>query len=344
METHAYRLVERRELETALQPEKPHSSALLIDRNVADLHPWLIEVAKSCGLPWLSVEAVETRKTLGTCAEIWDFLAAKHVDRRGHVWIAGGGWMMDLCGFACATWKRGVSFSLIPTTLIGQADACIGGKCGVNYRGSKNQVGLFAPAKQALVWPGFLETLPERQLRAGWAELAKHGLIADREYWETVRTAGWPPGDWTPFIERSLALKQAVVREDPLESGLRETLNFGHTLGHALESWSLTTDTPLLHGEAVWYGMLLETWLSTRFAGLPHEEAAAVEDFIRNGDFLVNLPVFSEDTLLDWVRQDKKNIGMSTRLSLLTAAGRAQPGFVVPDDALTQALRMVHQS
>ncbi len=339
MSDKVWQLTDRSGIEQALHPDRTHAQVLVADRRVCELHPWVLQAAADHHTAVLLLDAIETRKTLATCADVWDFLSAQRMDRRGRVIVLGGGWTLDLVAFAASVWKRGLQFDFLPTTLLAQADACLGGKCGVNYRGAKNQLGAFAPARQVWVWPGFLETLPQRELRAGWAEVVKHALIADARYWAELSTLAWPPTDWVPVLERSLAIKGAIVSQDPREEGLREVLNFGHTLGHALESASLTTENPLLHGEAIWYGMWAESLISEHAAGLDPAAGQAIRAYIEAQDFLVNLPVIDVDSLLDWVRQDKKNMGMRTRLSLLTAIGSAAPGYVVADEVLTHAMR-----
>jgi 3-dehydroquinate synthase len=339
MPNQTWKIIDRTELVEALSPDRTQGQVLIADRRVCELHPWLLEAAAERHTGVLLLDAVETRKTLATCADVWDFLAAQRIDRRSRVIIVGGGWTLDLVAFASSVWKRGLTFDFLPTTLLAQADACLGGKCGVNYRGAKNQLGAFAPARLVWVWPGFLETLPPRELRAGWAEVVKHALIADADYWEELTALNWPPADWVPILERSLRIKGAIVAQDPREEGLREVLNFGHTLGHALESASLTTETPLLHGEAIWYGMWAESLISESAAGLDPAAGRTIRHYITSQDFLVNLPAIDVDSLLDWVRQDKKNMGMRTRLSLLTAIGSAKPGYIVSDDVLTSSMR-----
>lgn len=214
--------------------------------------------------PFVQTPAGELYKTLSTCELIWQAMFDARLDRKALVINLGGGVIGDMGGFCAATFKRGVDFIQIPTTLLAMTDAAIGGKLGIDFQGIKNAVGVFRNPAAVFADPAFLQTLPPRELRSGFAEVIKHALIGDPELWEKIRNI--PAGqldagnaDWFDLLRASIAVKIRVVTEDPLEKGLRALLNFGHTIGHAIESYFLNTADPLTHGEAVAIGMICET-------------------------------------------------------------------------------------
>ena len=236
---------------------------ILTDENVAPF--WLPEVAH-----WLHCDSAtdivikpgEQHKNLQTVQRIWKTLMKHQADRNALLVNLGGGVISDLGGFAASTYKRGIKFVNVPTTLLAMVDAAIGGKTAIDFGGAKNQIGTFAEAEEVLVDPVFLTTLLRRDILSGLSEMLKYGFIADTKMLEANLE------NYQDFILRAGEIKREIVAKDPCESGLRKILNFGHTLGHAIESHSLTTDSPLLHGEAVALGMAVALWLSVKQCGL----------------------------------------------------------------------------
>jgi len=217
-------------------------------------------------------------------------------------------------------------------------DATLGGKTGVDFQRGKNLIGLFAQPGRILIAPELLATLPLRELRAGLSEMLKHGLVADAAHWYSLLEYGTAPPAWLPLIERSLAIKTAIVTQDPLEQGIRKRLNFGHTLGHALESLRLRARNPLLHGEAVALGMILEAHLSVQFAGLPGTDAQAIETAIRALGYPTALGRIDPARLASYLLQDKKNAGTSLRFALLSSIGQGVHDVPVPLAAAQQVV------
>lgn len=215
----------------------------------------------------------EEQKSLETVQRIWDFLFAQDMTRRGLVIAVGGGVLTDIAGFAAATYKRGVDYINVPTTLLAMVDASSGGKTGFNYQGLKNGIGLFAPPVETLIWPGWLSSLPADQFLSGFAEMLKTGLIESTDrLWDNLLQYdldAMPIDTLKPLIEQCVAVKQQIVDADPREENLRKVLNFGHTFGHALEEISLTGKAGLLHGYAVLYGMIAELYLSVTLLDCP---------------------------------------------------------------------------
>jgi 3-dehydroquinate synthase len=275
----------------------------------------------------------EQNKTPETCMYLWEQLTIRHADRNALVINLSGGVLSDMGGFVAATYKRGICFINIPTTLLSMVDASAGGKVGIDFRGYKNQVGLFVDPGAVFIYPPFLNTLPEREVKSGLAEMMKHGLIAEEEYFSEV--ANLLKNDklsaaFQPLIQRSVAIKQAIVSKDAKEEGLRKVLNFGHTAGHAIETWSFARQEPLLHGEAIALGMIIELLLSTRHAALPAKKG---EDAIRIIMSCFSGTVSEEQDLrqiMSLMKQDKKNTGGKVLFALLDDIG--WPVYDVPVD------------
>lgn len=318
---------------------KPSQVAVLTDRNT---RRWCYPLLKA-GLPRHSVVTIpagEPHKHLGTCQQVWQHLTDKGFDRHGLLLNLGGGVVGDLGGFCAATYKRGIRFVQIPTTLLAQTDAAVGGKVGVDFAGLKNHLGAFALPAAVILDVAFLQTLPERELRSGFAEALKHCLIADAAAWETVRKRDWQQQNWQELVMHSVAVKDRIVQLDPQEKGIRKVLNFGHTLGHAIESYYLAQPRRrVLHGEAIAAGMIAAAWLSHQKVGLAAPELAAIEEYIFAA--YGSLPVKKTDieAIVKLTLQDKKNRSGQVLGVLLEKIG--QPVFDQPLRAaeLAAALR-----
>jgi 3-dehydroquinate synthase len=286
-----------------------------------------------------TVQVGEQAKHLGTCSEIWAEMTRLQLDRHAVVLNLGGGVIGDMGGFVAGTYKRGIDFIQIPTTLLAMVDASVGGKLGVDFQGYKNHIGLFAEPQAVIIWPEFLETLPLRELRSGFAEVLKHHLIADGKGWETL--AACPPLeelDFPALIAHSVAVKRRIVDQDPQEQGPRKALNFGHTLGHAVESHFLESVSPLLHGEAIAIGMIGEAWLSAQRGALSEAELASVVDTLRHYYPFRALPEAEFAAIAARARNDKKNRGGRILCSLLEGLGHFRVNVEVTEAELQAAL------
>lgn len=251
---------------------------------------------------------METLKTLPSCEAIWQAMFEARLDRKALVVNLGGGVVGDMGGFCAATYKRGVDFIQIPTTLLAMTDAAIGGKLGVDFQGAKNAVGVFQYPAAVFIDPVFLKTLPARELRSGFAEVIKHALIGDRALWKKIQSM--PAGslaatNWGGLLADSIAVKTKIVAEDPREAGIRALLNFGHTIGHALESYFLKTAEPLTHGEAVAIGMLCEC-----------PDAAELAETILHFFPHRHIPETAFPDLWKLMEQDKKNASGTVRMAV----------------------------
>ncbi len=268
----------------------------------------------------INIQSGEEYKNLQTCGRIWSELTSLGFSRKSLLINLGGGVITDMGGFAASTFKRGIDFINIPTTLLAQVDASIGGKTGVDFDGFKNHIGIFSEPQQVILDTRFLDTLDARQLRSGFAEVLKHGLIADAAYWREITSKPFVTiDDWNNYLEQSVKIKAQVVENDPKEMGLRKILNFGHTLGHAIETYFLTSDCPLLHGEAIAAGMILEAHLSYQAQDLTEGDLSEITGYIKEVYEEIKLP--ETDILMDLMSQDKKNTGKQINFSLLQKIG-----------------------
>lgn len=265
----------------------------------------------------IEVQSGENYKNLASCELIWKNLLNKEADRSALLINLGGGVICDMGGFAAACFKRGIRFINIPTSLLAMVDASFGGKTGIDFYSQKNMIGLFKEADEVFIDTKFLKTLDPRHLRSAKAEMLKHGLIAsENHFWQVAQS----DEIHLDLIQASLAIKQHIVAADPLEKGWRKSLNFGHTLGHALETWSLERGEDLLHGEAVAQGMLWALELSVHFCKLDSKEARKYQDAIQAifGKQEISLKEF--DDILDLASNDKKNKEGKINFSLLARA------------------------
>lgn len=291
---------------------------------------------------YISVEPGEIHKNLETCSIIWAEMTEAALDRKALMLNLGGGVITDMGGFCASLYKRGIRFINMPTTLLSQVDASVGGKLGVDFKGLKNHLGVFNEPETVFIAPEFLKTLPLTELRSGYAEILKHGLIRDRAYFEKLKSENWESQDWESLIMHSVGIKKAVVQDDPKEAGLRKILNFGHTIGHAFESYFLDTENHLLHGEAIALGMICEGFLSFQKIGFSFEELNQLTKMM----FQIYGKVdFSEEHLnpiLDLCLQDKKNEGNTLLFSLLNSIGDCDYNIPVNREEIREAIMYYH--
>ena len=259
----------------------------------------------------------EVNKTLDTCQLIWDWMTTSGFDRHSLLINLGGGVIGDMGGFCASTFKRGIQFINIPTTLLSQVDASIGGKLGIDYGSYKNHIGVFKDPLRVVIDEIFLHTLPEKEILSGYAEVIKHSLIADREQWMELKEKHTSEIRWKSIIQHSIGIKSDIVIQDPLESGLRKVLNFGHTLGHAMESFFLESGHPLLHGEAIAAGMIMESWIASRLCNFPESDLNEILTYIIKTYGHHKIGKSNYKDILSRTLQDKKNVGKKVMAVLL---------------------------
>ena len=293
----------------------------------------------------LTIEGGEGQKSVDGLVHIWNFFVDKKLDRKSLIITVGGGATSDLVGFAAATFMRGVAFIHVPTTLLAQVDASIGGKSGINFKGIKNLIGSIAQPCAVIIDIDTLSTLPERELRSGFAEVIKHGLIADANYFKEVASqncAQWSPEELVSIVFRSCDIKKRVVEADESEQGPRKTLNFGHSIGHAIESYTLENGPPLTHGEAISIGMIGEAFISYRLGKISQEDLSAIERGLENTGLPTRLPLpISPDRLRELISKDKKNVSGRVKWTLLNAIGISVFDVEIPEKLIHEALSRI---
>jgi len=326
-----------KELLTEFLAEKKYSSiAVLTDNNTHIFCYPLIEPA----LPVhsiVSIEAGEENKNLDSSILIWEKLTELQFDRHSLLIVLGGGVLGDMGGFCAATYKRGIDFVLMPTTLLSQVDASVGGKLGIDFQHFKNHIGVFCEPVATLICPAFLQTLPVRELRSGFAEIIKHCLISDRKMWEVIRTRSLKDQHWDELIPHSVAFKKQVTETDPREKGLRKILNFGHTVGHAVESYFLNSDNRLFHGEAIAVGMIAESYIAQQKNLISPSELIEIKDYLNQTYPKVSLPG-SREQIINLMLQDKKNKGNKILMALPEGIGQARWDIEVSPAEVEEAL------
>ena len=315
---------------------------ILTDENT---RRWCLPLCSALKFPYEVIETPsgEAHKTLETCGLVYRELLNRGADRSSALIHLGGGVLTDLGGFVASTFMRGIPFINIPTTLLSMVDASVGGKTGVDFLGYKNMIGVFSSPLMTLVCSEFLKTLPHAELVSGFAEMLKHGLIYDASIWNGLKARS-DAAVALEDIASSVGVKAAIVSQDFKEEGLRKTLNFGHTVGHAIETLHLLSEAKktLLHGEAVAWGMVVEAYVSYRcFAGFSEAGYREVSAVVRS---LYPRVVFSQEevgTLIRMMGRDKKNRSGRLRFSLLEAIGRCTYDVEVSPQMLREAFQKV---
>lgn len=313
----------------------------------------------------------DQHKTLAALGDVWTALQQGGATRHSLLINLGGGMITDLGGFAAATFKRGINFINIPTTLLAMVDAAVGGKTGINFGGLKNEIGAFADARFVIINTCFLDTLDAENLCSGYAEMLKHALISNEHMWaEHVNFDLSQPdlAELQRMVAESIAVKERIVAEDPHEHGIRKALNFGHTIGHALEEFALqqaggavvstapTNQTtggaaispapknrPLLHGYAVAFGLIGELYMSARKAGFPTERLHQTTRFIRENYAQTEFTCNDYPTLLNLMRHDKKNTSGVINFTLLHNIGDIRINQTATDEEIREALDFIRE-
>jgi 3-dehydroquinate synthase len=286
----------------------------------------------------IEIEPGEEMKTIQTCQNLWEALMDLGADRKSLLLNLGGGVISDLGGFVASTFKRGIDFINIPTSLLGMVDAAIGGKNGVDLGGAKNQIGTITPPRMVLVDTQYLQTLDVLQMQSGMAEMFKHGLIANRNYWnEFLDLTDEDSARFDNLIRESVAIKNNIVLQDPTENGVRKALNFGHTIGHALESHFLGSEQSVLHGHAVVAGMIMEAFLSMRLGLLTKESYLEISEVLKN--YYPHIKIAASDviSILSLLIHDKKNEYGVVSFTLLCDIGKVVIDQQVSDDMIKEA-------
>ncbi|NQW76373.1 MAG: 3-dehydroquinate synthase [Cytophagales bacterium] len=306
--------------------------AILVDEFTNKYCLPIIEDLLPSNFTKILIKSGEHHKNLATCERVWDRMTNANMDRHSLLVNLGGGVIGDLGGFCASTYKRGIDFIQIPTTLLAQVDASVGGKLGIDFHGLKNHIGVFQLPKAVLIDPKFIDTLSIQQKKSGFAEIIKHCLIRDEKEWNSISQQSFEELDLSKLIAHSVAIKEAIVLEDPKEAGLRKILNFGHTLGHAIETYLLDKGKrKILHGEAIAIGMIVEAFISHQRDLISLQELEEIESYLFENYGRVKLHPEEISKIIALTAQDKKNKGKEIRFSLLTGIGDC--GYDIPVSA-----------
>ncbi len=328
-------------LEVILEELQPSKVFVLTDENTkVHCFPYFLKhFSHDTKLEILTIDAGETNKTIASCNYLWNQLSNLGADRKSLLINLGGGVVTDLGGFVACTYQRGIEFINIPTSLLAMVDASVGGKNGVDLGVLKNQVGVIKNPKAVLVDTEFLKTLPQEQFISGRAEMIKHGLIYSEEYLQRVMR--FDTENTTDLVWESIVIKNDVIALDPFEQGLRKTLNYGHTLGHAIESYCLRTNEKktLLHGEAIAIGMILATYISNRLVQFPKEKLHEITAHILDTFGKVEFDKNDIDEVIKLLIFDKKNRNGKIQFVLLENIGSYKLNCTVPDALIHEAFK-----
>lgn len=329
-------------LNTHIEASNYSTIIIIVDTNTFELcYPNFIQhIVTDIPIEVIQIDAGEEFKNIETCTGVWNALSELNIDRKSLIINLGGGVVTDLGGFIACTYKRGVNYINVPTSLLAMVDASVGGKTGVDLGSLKNQIGIISTPEMVLIDTSFLKTLPQNQMRSGLAEILKHGLIQSEAYWnKTSNLSQLSLDDLDHIIYESVMIKNKIVTADPTELGLRKTLNFGHTLGHAIESYFLAKEhkEALLHGEAIAIGMILATYIATRLTNFNPNKCLEIKNAILNIFPKVTIEDQDIPPILELMRFDKKNSHGNINFVLLEDIGKTIIDIKVPNDIIYSA-------
>ena len=329
-------------LNTHLNQNNYSKIFVMVDTNTHQycLPKFMAQIETNLEIEIIQIEAGEEHKTIETCNGVWQVLSELGADRKSLIINLGGGVVTDLGGFVACTFKRGINYINVPTSLLAMVDASVGGKTGVDLGTLKNQIGIISTGEMVLIDTSFLETLPQNQMRSGLAEMLKHGLIKDLSYWNKLSDLSiLSLEDLDQLIYDSVIIKNTIVTSDPNEDGIRKFLNFGHTLGHAIESYFLDNNNKptLLHGEAIAAGMVLECYISSKLFAFPKKDLEHIKDTITK--IYGTVEIFEQDyePIIELMKFDKKNSHGNINFVLLEQIGQPKIDCIVDNSVIIKA-------
>ncbi len=320
----------------ALSAMEPRNVFMLTDSNVDKAIEPLSEQWQK-----IIIKPGDVNKNLDSMVEVWTALQQGGATRKSVMVNVGGGVVTDLGGFAASCFKRGIRFINVPTTLLAAVDAAVGGKTGVNFNGLKNEIGVFREAEAVVISTKYFATLPESELKSGYAEMIKHGLISGEKVYNKLLDYHFDVVDGQELldlVEESVNVKRDIVAQDPFEKGLRRALNLGHTAGHAFETTAMRRNAPVPHGYAVAWGMVVEAVLSHTEKGFPSAELYRLADYIRQHYGAFHITCDDYAALIDLMRHDKKSEHGELNFTLLHSVGDVETGCVVDAKQVEAAL------
>jgi len=316
------------ELDEAIGKQSAESIFVLTDENTRRLClPLAMQSEKLKGCHVICIASGDENKNIESAVAIWNYLSENGATRKSLMINLGGGMITDIGGFTASTFKRGMRYINVSTTLLGAVDAATGGKTGINFKGLKNEIGVFAPAETVLIHIDFFRTLDDANIRSGYAEMVKHALIDTKAEWESVLKYDLDKIDFEKLkvlLNKSIRIKERIVEQDPFEANIRKALNLGHTFGHAFESWSYKAEKPVLHGYAVMWGTLCELYLSYIKLNFPKDELLRLKYLIKEyyGTFEFHCQQY--EILFELMTHDKKNDSKEINFTLLSDVGEIQ--------------------
>lgn len=326
-----------------IQNRKSGKVFLLTDQNVVRFCIPLIQpVIDKYSVECVVINSGEDNKNIKSVALVWDFLSSKGADRKSLLINIGGGMLTDLGGFAASTFKRGIDFVNIPTTLLAQVDASIGGKTGFNFNGLKNEIGVFMEPQSVIINTNFLKTIDFENFLSGYAEMLKHGLIKSETHWIELLNFDFNKLNYTQLqeiIANSVSIKEWHVLNDLTEQNIRKALNFGHTIGHAFESYAMKTGRPILHGFAVVYGMIAELYLSTKKCGLSHAKLDDISAWLLSKYDKFEIKESDFEELYRLMTHDKKNEGARINFTLIPEIGKVEINIDCSKELIFESLK-----
>ena len=328
------------ELATAISECEHDKTFILVDEVTKEkCWPLLSKQLSMRKAKLITIGATDTHKNIESLAHVWEELGKDGASRHSLLINLGGGMVTDLGGFAASTFKRGINFINIPTTLLAMVDASVGGKTGINFNGLKNEVGVFNDSKYVILDTDFLKTLDGQNICSGYAEMLKHGLISNEKMWAELIKFNIQQPDLEKLQEmlaKSVKVKENVVKKDPHEQGIRKALNLGHTFGHAFESWSLK-HSPILHGYAVAYGLICELYLSAVKTGFPTDKMHQTVQLIRENYGTINITCDDYPELIELMTHDKKNRNGIINFTLLANIGDIRIDQTATEEEIKEA-------
>lgn len=338
----------QKDLSVLLKPYAPDQIFLIVDKHIAELHlaeMLSYDILSQCH--YLVLPDGDEFKNFETLSKVWTFFSENGTRRSSVVLNIGGGMVTDLGGFAAATFKRGVDFINIPTTILAAVDASIGGKTGINFNGLKNEIGVFAKPKAIVVYFNFFKSLDSANMISGFAEMLKHALISDAILVDQILSFSFEHIDFnrmTYLVEQNLSIKIKFVDDDPMEKNIRKSLNFGHTFGHAYEELSFQKDCPMLHGYAVMWGMISELYLSVVKFNFPKEVLQKVFQFAKENYGVFPFTCDDYETLFELMKHDKKNDSSEINFTLLANIGDIRLNQHIDKKLIFEAIDFIREN
>ncbi len=302
---------------------------ILLDENTKKYCYPLVKEYLPQNIKLITIKSGEENKNIESVKYIWEKLAKNGADRKSLLINLGGGVIGDMGGFAASTFKRGIDFINIPSTLLSQVDASVGGKTGFDFLGFKNEIGCFNAPKKVIIYPGFLKTLDTDNIISGFAEMIKHALIYDAEHYEKLKKTKLNKGEINydellKLIKKSVNIKEYFVKTDPFEANIRKALNFGHTFGHAIESYFMNTEKELFHGKAVAFGIIFELFLSCKKCSFPENQLYDIAEYVIDLYGVLGFSNENYEAFYELMQHDKKNDKAEINCTLLSEIGKVE--------------------